>query len=428
MAARVAITGLGLITPVGLDVPTTWSALVEGRSGIRPISRWDASGLETRIAGEVKGFDPLKYFDRKEARRLDRYSQLAVAASREALDDAGWTMSPDNAGRIGVIIGTGIGGIDTLSQQFQVFFERGPSRLSPFLTTMMPANMAAGHVSIYFGARGPTFCIASACASGAHAIGEAAELIRYGRATAMLAGGSDASLVPIVVGAFNASHALSTRNDAPEKASRPFDRDRDGFVPGEAAGILLLENLEHARARGATIHAELVGFGATADASHVTAPPEGGTGAAEAMRIALTDAGLRPEDVDYINAHGTSTQLNDRAETQALKAVFGEAAYRVPISSTKSMTGHLLGAAGAVEAAISALVIRHGMIPPTINLENPDPECDLDFVPGAARRAPVRTVLSNSLGFGGQNACLVLRSLEDPSSSNAPSSLSASDS
>ncbi|HEX5416939.1 MAG TPA: beta-ketoacyl-ACP synthase II [Chloroflexota bacterium] len=409
MAARVAITGLGLVTPLGLDVPTTWSALVEGRSGVGPISRWDASGLDTRIAGEIKGFDPNRYFDRKEARRLDRFSQLAIAASREALDDAGWEIGPENAGRIGVIIGTGIGGIETLAQQFQVFFERGPGRLSPFLTTMMPANMAAGHVSIYFGARGPTFCIASACASGAHAVGEAAELIRCGRATAMLAGGADASVIPIVVGAFNAAHALSTRNDEPERASRPFDRDRDGFVPAEAGGILLLENLEHARARGATVHAEIVGYGATADASHVTAPPEGGTGAAEAMRIALADAGLAPADIDYINAHGTSTQLNDRAETRAIKAVFGEAAYRVPISSSKSMTGHLLGAAGSVEAAIAALVIRNGVIPPTINLENPDPECDLDFVPGVARRARVRTVLSNSLGFGGQNACLILR-------------------
>lgn len=412
MAARVAVTGVGLLTPLGLDVLSSWKGLIEGRSGIGPIQRWDPTGFDTRIAGELKGFDPTNFLDRKEARRLDRYSQLAIAASQQALDDAGFKISPEIADRVGVLIGTGIGGIETLAQQFQVFFEKGPSRLSPFLTTMMTPNMAAGHVSIHFGLRGPTFCIASACATGAHTIGEAGEMIRHGRATAMLAGGSDASVIPIVVAAFNAMHALSTRNDDPEHASRPFDRDRDGFVPAEAAGIVLLENLEHAQARGARIYAELIGYGATADASHVTAPPEHGSGAAKAMKLALDDAGIRPSDVDYINAHGTSTQLNDRAETQAIKAVFGEDAYRVPISSTKSMTGHLLGAAGSVEAVIAALVIANGVIPPTINLDHPDPYCDLDFVPGSARLARVRTVLSNSLGFGGQNACLVLRAAD----------------
>jgi 3-oxoacyl-[acyl-carrier-protein] synthase II len=398
-----------MVTPLGLNVAQTWEGLLSGRSGAGEITRFDPCGFETRIACEVKGFDPGQYLDRKDARRMDRFTHLAIAATGEALADAKLPITPDNAEDVGVIVGTGIGGIETLSQQFKVLHDKGPERLSPFLCTMMTANMGAGHISILFGMRGPNFCTVSACASGAHAVGEAFETVRRGAAKVMVAGGAEAPVVPIAIGTFNSMRALSTRNDAPEKASRPFDVERDGFVIGEGAGILVLEDLDHALARGARIHAELVGYGATADASHVTAPAEGGAGALGAMIQALGQAGLRPEDVDYVNAHGTSTPLNDRAETQALKTLFGERAGCVPVSSTKSMTGHLLGAAGAVEAIICALAIRDGIVPPTINLDHPDPDCDLDYVPHRSRRAMVRTALSNSLGFGGHNACLIVR-------------------
>ncbi len=409
MTRRVVVTGLGLVTPLGNDVPSTWAALIAGRSGVDYITRFDTTGFETKIAAEVKGFDPGQYLDRKDLRRMDSFTHFAIAAAVQALTDAGLTITPENCDQIGVVVGSGIGGIETLSAQFKVLHERGPSRLSPFLSTMMLANMAAGQIAILTGLRGPNFCTVSACASGAHAIGEAFHIIRRGEAVAMLAGGSEAPIVPIGIGTFNSMRALSTRNDPPQKASRPFDALRDGFVVGEGAGMLVLEDADHARARGARIYAELAGYAATADAFHVTAPPEGGAGAALAMRRALAVAGLQPSEIDYINAHGTSTPLNDRAETEAIKAVFGEHAYRLAVSSTKSMTGHLLGAAGAVEAVFTVLTLVHGIIPPTINLEQPDPACDLDYVPNVARRATVRAALSNSFGFGGQNACLVFR-------------------
>jgi len=412
VARRVVITGMGAVTPLGLNVETTWKALIDGRSGAGPITRFDPTGFETQIACEVKNFDPNNYLDRKEARRMDRFTHLAIAATREALDDARLTITPENADDVGIIIGSGIGGIETLSQQFKVLFDKGPERLSPFLCTMMISNMAAGHVSIVFGIRGPNHCTVSACASGAHAIGEAFETIRRGASPVMLAGGAEAPVVPIGVGTFNSMRALSTRNDAPEKASRPFDLDRDGFVIGEGAGLVVLEELEHARARDARIYAELIGYGATADAVHVTAPSEGGAGAAKAMARACAEADLSPAAIDYVNAHGTSTPLNDKAETAALRSLLGERAFQVPISSTKSMTGHLLGAAGAVEAIICVLAIQNGIVPPTINQEHPDPECDLDYVPNVARRVPVRVALSNSLGFGGHNVSLIVRAWE----------------
>jgi 3-oxoacyl-[acyl-carrier-protein] synthase II len=404
---------MGAVTPIGLDVGSTWEALLAGRSGAGPITRFDPEGYETRIACEVKDFDPGKYLDRKEARRMDRYTHLAIAATGEALDDAGLKITPRNADDVGIIIGSGIGGIETLSQQFKVLHEKGPSRISPFLCTMMTSNMAAGHASIVFGMRGPNFCTVSACASGGHAVGEAFETVRHGRSTVMLAGGAEAPVVPIGIATFNSMKALSTRNDEPGRASRPFDAQRDGFVIGEGAGILVLEDAEHARARGARIYGEIVGYGATADASHVTAPPEGGIGAVKAMAQALAEAELSPDDVDYVNAHGTSTPLNDKAETQAVKQVFGRRAFQLPVSSTKSMTGHLLGAAGAVESIICLLAIGRGTIPPTINQEYPDPDCNLDFVPNVARCSIVRVALSNSLGFGGHNASLVFRAWEN---------------
>lgn len=409
MTRRVVVTGMGAVTPLGLNVPSTWEALLDGRSGAGPISRFDTEGFETRIACEVKNFDAGEYLDRKEARRMDRYTHFAIAATGEALADAALTVTSDNADDIGIIIGTGIGGIETLGQQFRVFFDKGPSRVSPFLCTMMIGNMAAGHASIVFGLRGPNYGTVSACASGAHAIGEAYETIRRGASPAMVAGGAEAPVVPIGIGSFNSMRALSTHNEEPEKASRPFDLERDGFVIGEGAGILVLEDLDYARARGARIYGEIIGYGATGDATHVTAPAEGGSGAAKAMRRALEEAHVAPDEIDYINAHGTSTPLNDRAETMAIKQIFGDRSYDLPISSTKSMTGHLLGAAGAVEAIVCFLSIRDSKIPPTINQEHPDPECDLDYVPNVARDHNVRIALSNSLGFGGHNATLIVR-------------------
>ncbi|MGH2499771.1 MAG: beta-ketoacyl-ACP synthase II [Candidatus Limnocylindria bacterium] len=405
---RVVVTGLGMITPLGATVESSWAGLKAGRSGIGPITRFDASDLEVRISGEVKDFDPLAYLDRKQARHTDRFVQFAVAAAAQALADAKLAITGELAPRVGVAFGTGVGGVTTLIENIHVH-ERDPQRVSPFMIPMIIHDMAAGEVAMKFGAKGPNMAHVSACASSAHSVGEATETIRRGQADVMLAGGSESGLIKMAIGAFTAMHALSRRNDEPERASRPFDAQRDGFVFAEAAGCLVLEELEFARSRGAPILAEVTGYGQTADAHHVTAPPPGANGAARAMRMALDDAGARPEEVGYVNAHGTSTPANDGAETAALKAVFGEHARALPISSTKSMTGHTLGAAGAIESAICVLAMRDGILPPTINLEFADPECDLDYIPNAARRADVRLSLTNSMGFGGHNVALVLR-------------------
>ncbi len=404
---RVVITGLGLISPLGADVETSWAAIQQGKSGIGPITRFDASALETRIAGEVKDFDPLDYLDRKEVRRTDRFAQFSVAAAIQALRDAKLEVTPDLAPRVGVTFGSGIGGVSTLVENI-LAHERDPRRVSPFMIPMMIIDMAAGEVAMKLQAKGPNLGTVSACASSAHAIGLAAEAIRRDQADVMLAGGAEAGLIPIAIGAFNSMHALSKRNDDPETASRPFDRDRDGFVFSEGGGCLVLEELGFAKARGARILAEMTGYGATADAYHITAPPEGAEGAVRAMRMALEDAGLRPDDIGYINAHGTSTQANDGSETQAVKAVFGPHAYELAVSSTKSMTGHTLGAAGAMEAILCVLAMRDGVLPPTINQITPDPKCDLDYVPNVARPRQVDHSLSNSMGFGGHNVALVL--------------------
>ncbi len=415
---RVVITGMGAITPLGNDVETFWRNVVAGRSGVGPITLFDASAMKTRIAAEVRGFDPEAWFGRKEARRMDRYAQFALAATQQALQDARLDPAHVDRERVGVVLGTGIGGLGSLVQGVETLMTRGPDRVSPFMVPMMLADTAPGLIAIAYGFRGPNMAVVTACASGTNAIGEAMHLIRRGDADVVIAGGAEAAILPIAVAAFNVMGAISTRNEEPERASRPFDRTRDGFVMGEGAGILVLERLEHARARGARIYAEVAGYGASADAYHITAPLENGEGAALAMRQALADAGLSPRDVDYINAHGTSTPLNDKSETQAIKAVFGEAAYDVSISSTKSMIGHLLGAAGAVEAIVCIRAITDGIIPPTINYEHPDPECDLDYVPNTARRKPVRVAMSNSFGFGGHNACVIFRCYEDGAASS----------
>ena len=406
---RVVVTGMGALTPLGLDINTTWEGLVEGKSGIDHITQFDASSLETRFAGEVKGFDPVEYMGRKEARRMDRFSQLAVAASVEAVRDAGLEINDTNKGNIGVLIGSGIGGLLTMSEQVRILIEKGPDRVSPFLVPMMIADMASAQVSIALGARGPNFCPTSACSSGSDAIGTAYEIIKRGDAEAMFAGGSEAIITPIGVAGFSANRALSTRNEAPQQASRPFDAERDGFVIGEGAAILVLEDLASARERGARIIAEITGYGASSDAVHITQPSENGEGAARAMQMALRKAGLAPSEIGYINAHGTSTPLNDKVETMAIKTVFGDYAYHVPISSTKSMTGHLLGAAGAIEGAVCIKVINTGVIPPTVNYNSPDPDCDLDYVPNKAREARISSAMSNSFGFGGHNSVLVFQ-------------------
>jgi 3-oxoacyl-[acyl-carrier-protein] synthase II len=408
LGVRVAITGLGAVTPLGLDVPSTWRGLVEGRSGIGPITHFDATEMRSQIAGELKGFDPEAVMGKKEARRSDRFVQMAVAATQEAIADAALVIDDANRQDVAVIVGSGIGGIGTLVEQINVLQTRGPDRVSPFLVPMYIVDLVAGEIAIRIGAQGPNYSIVSACSTSAHCIGEAAELIRRGDAAVAVAGGSEAGIVPIGVAGFAAMRALSERNAEPARASRPFDAERDGFVMGEGAGIVVLEDLEYARARGARIYAELLGYGATDDAYHITAPSEGGEGAVRAMRMALRKARLEPREVDYVNAHGTSTPLNDRLETQALKTVFGSAAQDVPVSSTKSMTGHLLGAAGAVEAMACVLAIRDGCLPPTINYEHPDPECDLDYVPNTARKRRVDVALTNSLGFGGHNCTLIV--------------------
>lgn len=406
---RVVITGLGLITSLGHTTDDTWAALCQGRSGVAPIRNFDASAYPVRFAGEIRDFEPGRYLDRKDIRRNDPFTHLAVAASRQALAHARLTITDELAPDMGVCVGSGAGGLLTLHEQFAVLHEKGPARVSPFLVPMMMTNAAAGMVSQLTGARGPTWAAVSACATGGHALGEAWETIRRGAATVMLAGGAEKAVTPLAMAAFANMHALSRRNDDPPSASRPFDAARDGFVMGEGAGMLVLEEREFALARGATILAELVGYGATADAYHITEPAPGGEGLRRAMERALQTAGLRPEEVQYINAHGTATRLNDVAETQAIKACFGRHAYHLAISSTKSMLGHTFGAAGAIEAAVAVLSIVHGVIPPTINLEHPDPLCDLDYVPNQARKAEVGVALSNAMGFGGHNTCLAFK-------------------
>ncbi|MEW6286765.1 MAG: beta-ketoacyl-ACP synthase II [Chloroflexota bacterium] len=407
MRRRVVVTGLGCISPVGNTVEETWKSLLAGKSGAGPITLFDASRHKTRFAAEVKGFDPVGMFGNREARKMDRFTQFATAATLEALAHARLTIDDSNRHRVGIVIGTGIGGIGTIMEQVEVLRERGPERISPFLVPMMISDSAAGMLAIRVGARGPNMALATACASGNNAIGEAVEMIRRGSADVMIAGASEGALVPLAMAGMNVMGALSTRNDDPLTASRPFDKDRDGFLMGEGAGILILESLEHAQARGADILCEISGYGTTDDAYHISAPAENGAGAAMSMRLALEDAGLQVTDIDYINAHGTSTPLNDKSETAAIKTVFGEQAYKIPVSSTKSMTGHLLGASGAVEAVFSILAMREGVIPPTINYHTPDPECDLDYVPNQPRKAVIRHAMSNSFGFGGHNATLV---------------------
>ncbi len=392
-----------------MDMATTWDNLVAGKSGIDYITLFDASNMAVRFAGEVKGFEPTDYIDRKNARRMDRFAQLAVAAGIQAVKEADLQIDTSNQDEIGVFIGSGIGGLTTLFEQAKVLVEKGPDRVSPFLAPMMIADIAAAQISIALEVKGPNMCHTSACSSGSDAIGAAYEFIKNGNAQVMIAGGAESFINPLGITAFSSLKALSTRNDAPQKASRPFDKDRDGFIVSEGATVLILESAEHAKNRGANIMAEIIGYGATADAYHVTQPLETGEGAAKAMLLAMKRSGVKPEEIDYINAHGTSTQLNDAMETKAIKAAFGERAYKIPISSTKSMTGHMIGCAGAIEPSICIMSILNGVIPPTINYENPDPDCDLDYVPNTARKAELNTVLTNSFGFGGHNSVLILR-------------------
>ena len=410
MSRRVVITGIGLVSSVGLTTEACWESLVAGRSGVAPITRFDTTSFDAKIAGEVKGFDPLQFVEKKEVKKLDAFIQYSIAASQVAVDDSGLSIGPANAGRVGVFIASGIGGFATIEREHSKLLEGGPGRISPFFIPAAIINLASGQVSIRFGAKGPNLATCTACSASAHGIGEAAEIIRRGDADAMIAGGSEAAITPLGVGGFAAMRALSTRNDAPERASRPFDADRDGFVIGEGSGVLVLEELGGALARGARIYAEIVGYGASADAFHITAPCEDGDGALRAMQAALGT--FDPTVVDYINAHGTSTPHNDRVETVAIKRCFGDHARKVAISSTKSMTGHALGAAGALEGGFTALAIHHQVIPPTINLDHPDPDCDLDYVPNAARPARIEFAMSNSFGFGGTNAVLLFKRFE----------------
>ena len=413
MGRRVVVTGMGLISALGNDLASSWKALLAGIPGVGPITRFDPSAFATRIAAEVKAFDPLIWIEKKETRRQDLFTQYAMAASIMAMDDSGIDMGKEDPNRVGVIIGSGIGGIATHEEQNRRYLDGGPSRISPFYIPMMIPDMASGVVSMRFGAKGPNYCTVSACASSAHAIGDAFRLIKHGDADVMIAGGTEAAVTEMSIGGFAAMKAMSTRNDDPEHASRPFDADRDGFVLGEGAGMVILEELDRARHRGATVHAEVVGIGMTADAHHITAPAPHGEGAARAMQRALDEAGLDPTDIDYINAHGTSTPLNDAYETEAVKTVFGDHAYELMVGSTKSMTGHLLGGAGGLEFVITSMVLAEGKVPPTINYENPDPACDLDCVPNEMRERPVRAALTNSLGFGGHNATLALKRFEN---------------
>ncbi|MEW6189482.1 MAG: beta-ketoacyl-ACP synthase II [Actinomycetota bacterium] len=411
MERRVAITGLGPVTPVGIGKEAYWQSLVMGKSGISEITHFDASEYPTRIAGEIRNFNSGDFMEPKEAKRMDRFTQFAIAATKLALDDAKLKITASIAERVGVVIGSGIGGLGTLEEQYKILLEKGPRRVSPYLIPMMICDLAAGQVSIFFGAKGPNACVVTACATSTHAIGDAFEMIKRGIADICIAGGSEACITPLGVSGFCACRALSRRNDEPTRASRPFDAERDGFVMSEGAGIVILETLESARSRGAHIYAEVVGYGLTGDAYHITAPSPTGEGAARSMRMALDEADLSPEQVDYINAHGTSTPYNDEFETMAIKKVFGKHAYELLVSSTKSMTGHLLGAAGAIELIACAMAIETGIVPPTINLEKPDPLCDLNYVPNVAVKRDVSVAMSNSLGFGGHNATLVIRRL-----------------
>ncbi|MFV9509898.1 beta-ketoacyl-ACP synthase II [Tepidibacillus sp. LV47] len=413
MKSRVVVTGMGVISPVGNHLNEFWNALLEGKSGIDYITQFDTSDFPVKIAGEVKNFYPEEWVDKKEVKRMDRFTLFAIAAAKMALNDSGLEINEENAHRVGVYIGSGIGGLHTIEEQHKILLEKGPKRVSPFFIPMLISNMASGQVSILIGAKGPNSAPVSACATGTHAIGDAFEIIRRGDADVMITGGTESTITPLAVAGFASLKALSTRNDVPKKASRPFDKDRDGFVMSEGAGILILESLEHAKKRGAKIYAEIIGYGATGDAYHLTSPAPNGEGAARAMKMAIQKAGIKPEDVDYINAHGTSTELNDKFETLAIKSTFGEHAYRLAISSTKSVTGHLLGAAGAVEGIALALALKTGKIPPTINLETPDPDCDLDYVPNQYREQNIRIALSNSLGFGGHNATIIMKKYEE---------------
>ena len=409
---RVVVTGVGLVTPLGTGVEKTWSALCAGKSGIGPITRFDASEVGVNIAAEVKDFQVEDHIDKKVAKHLDLFVQYAVAAAGEALRNADFQITEENAPRVGSIMGCGLGGLPTIEKYHKVAMEKGTKRITPFFIPMVIPNMGAGQISIIYGTRGPNLCLTTACAAGTHAVGEAFRSIANDECDVAITGGSESVICPLAVGGFHAMKALSTRNDQPEKASRPFERDRDGFIISEGAGVLILEELEHAKARGATIYAEVAGYGLSGDGYHMAAPPEDGNGAVRCMKMALKDAGMNPEDVDYINAHGTSTPLNDVVETRAIKTTFGDQAYKLAISSTKSMTGHMLGGAGGIEAVFTALSIKHQIAPPTMNLENPDPECDLDYVPNQARKMKIRAAMSNSFGFGGTNAVLIMKQYE----------------
>ena len=412
MSRRVVVTGIGLVSSLGIGTSENWQALLAGTSGVRRITKFDVSGFAAQIAAEIDGFDPLQFVDKKDVKKMDVFIQYAIAASQFAMDDSKLVVGPDNATEVGVFIGSGIGGFETIEREHKALLDGGPRRISPFFIPSAIINLASGHVSIRFGAKGPNLATCTACSASAHAVGDSFEIIRRGDADVMIAGGSEAAITPMSVGGFGAMRALSTRNDEPGKACRPFDKDRDGFIIGEGAGILVLEELDAARRRGARIYAEVVGYGMSADAYHITAPSEDGNGAVRVMQLALKKAGIAPEQVDYINAHGTSTPFNDRLETLAIKRCFGEHASRLAISSTKSMTGHLLGGAGGLEAGISALAVHHQVVPPTINLENPDPDCDLDYVPHASREMKIQYALSNSFGFGGTNASLLFKRYE----------------
>jgi len=403
------VTGVGLVTPLGVGIENVWKRILNGESGIGPTTRFDVTKHDTKFAGEVKDFMAGDFVSPKEIKRIDLFIQYALAASKIAIEDSGLDMGREEAERVGVVVGTGLGGLPTLEKYHSILLERGPGRISPFFIPMLIANEAPGHIAIQFGIKGPNLCIVTACATGAHSIGESFRIIQYGDADVMVAGGTEANLTPLTVGGFNAMKALSTRNDAPEKASRPFEKDRDGFVVSEGCGIIIMEELEHAKKRGAKIYAEIAGYGYNGDAYHITAPCPDGDGFVRCIKVALKDANIRPEEVDYINAHGTSTELNDYIETLAIKEVFKDGAYKIPVSSTKSMTGHLLGAAGAIEAIFSVLSIRDQICPPTINYETPDPQCDLDYVPNVSRKHKIDVVLSNSFGFGGTNSTLVFR-------------------
>ena len=412
MGRRVVVTGVGLVTPLGTGVEKTWSALCAGKSGIGPITRFDASEVGVNIAAEVKDFQVEDHIDKKVAKHLDLFVQYAVAAAGEALKDAALPITEENAPRVASIMGCGLGGLPTIEKYHQVTLEKGTKRITPFFIPMVIPNMGAGQISIIYGTKGPNLSLTTACAAGTHAVGEAFRSIVNDECDVAITGGSESVICPLAVGGFHAMKALSTRNDQPEKASRPFDRDRDGFIISEGAGVLILEELEHALARGAKIYAEVAGYGLSSDGYHMAAPPEDGNGASRCMQMALKDAGMSPEDVDYINAHGTSTPLNDVVETRAIKTAFGDQAHRLAISSTKSMTGHMLGGAGGIEAVFTALSIKHQIAPPTMNLENPSPECDLDYVPNQARKMKIRAAMSNSFGFGGTNAVLIMKQYE----------------